>query len=327
MSLRDHKLILAALVLSSPVLCWAQEQRPALIPLQQAGSAGAGASGTSSTASIGGLTDGPIIAGEVVHINVFDAPDFSIITRVSDNGDIPYPILGVVHIGGLTSATAADLLAKQLKERNLMLDPEVTVTVDSAATGITVLGEVRAPGVYPPPGKHLLSDLLATAGGLTANTGRIIEISNDRTPDKKTYISWDPTMHNTENFDRPVSPGDRVLVRACGIAYVGGNVMKPGAYSLCGSQRMTLSVIMALAGGVAPSSSLNHTYLVRSQPDGTKIVQQIDVKKVLTSRVADPIVQEDDIIYVSPSSMKTVLKGAIAFVIGISPTLLYSYHP
>jgi protein involved in polysaccharide export with SLBB domain len=37
-------------------------------------------------------------------------------------------------------------------------------------------------------------------------------------------------MHNTENFDRPVAPGDRVLVRACGIAYVGGNVMKPGAY-------------------------------------------------------------------------------------------------
>ena len=59
-------------------------------------------------------------------------------------------------------------------------------------------------------------------------------------------------MHNTDNFDRPVSPGDRVLVRACGIAYVGGNVNKPGAYSLCGSPHMTLSEVMSLAGGIAP---------------------------------------------------------------------------
>jgi polysaccharide export outer membrane protein len=218
------------------------------------------------------------------------------------------------------------MLSKQLKERNLMLDPVVTVTVDSTTTGITILGEIRSPGIYPPPGKHQLSDLLATAGGLTANTGRLIEISNDRTGGKKEFVSWDPTMHNTESFDRPVSPGDRVLVRACGIAYVGGNVLKPGAYSLCGSPNMTLSEVMALAGGVAPSSATSKTYLVRTQPDGTKIVEQIDIKKVLTSRVADPIVHEDDIIYVSPSPLKVVLKSALAFALGLTPTLLYINH-
>jgi polysaccharide export outer membrane protein len=208
-----------------------------------------------------------------------------------------------------------------------MLDPEITVTVDSSSTGITVLGEVHSPGIYPPPGKHQLSDLLATAGGLTANTGRIIEITNDRSSGKKEYVSWDPTMHNTGNFDRLVSPGDRVLVRACGIAYVGGNILKPGAYSLCGSPNMTLSRVMALAGGIAPNSSPNKTYLVRAQPDGTKVVEQIDLKKVLTSRLADPIVHEDDIIYVSPSPTKEILKGALAFVLSISPSLLYLYHP
>jgi protein involved in polysaccharide export with SLBB domain len=133
-------------------------------------------------------------------------------------------------------------------------------------------------------------------------------------------------MHNTENFDRPVSPGDRVLVRACGIAYVGGNVMKPGAYSLCGSPHMTLSEVMALAGGVAPSSSTSKTYIVRSQPDGTKIVEQVDLKKILTSRVADPIVHEDDIIYVSPSPLKVALKGALAFALAITPALLYIHY-
>jgi len=326
MSLKTHLLVLASLLLTLPVMVLGQTQRPAIIPLQQGGSAGP-ASSANSSGSIGGLSDGPILPGDTVHIMVFDAPDFSINTRVSQSGDVPYPFLGAFHIEGLTSAKASEQLAKELKDRNLILDPTVTVTVDSSSTGITVLGEVRSPGVYPPPGKRLLSDLLAQAGGLTANTGRIIEISNDRAPDKKSYVSWDPTMHNTDNFDRPVAAGDRVFVRACGIAYVGGNVNKPGAYSLCGSQKMTLSEVVALASGIAPLTSQSKTYLVRTQPDGSRVVQQIDVHKVLTSQVADPVIQEDDIIYVSPSPIKSVLKAAVAFAIAISPSLLYIYHP
>jgi polysaccharide biosynthesis/export protein len=319
-------LVIAGFLALGSLSLSAQEARPPLIPLAQGGGGGGSSSAASGT-SIGGLSDGPITVGEVVHINVFDAPDFSLITRVSESGDIPYPILGQLHIEGLNSVSAAKLLARELKDRNLMLDPEVTVTVDSSSTGITLLGEVRSPGIYPPPGKHQLSDLLAVAGGLTANTGRIIEITHAHDVGKPEFLSWDPTMHNTENFDRPVLAGDRVLVRACGIAYLGGNVVKPGAYSLCGSPKMTLTEVMALAGGIAPNSAANKTYLVRAQPDGTKVVEQIDLKKVLTSRVADPIVHEDDIIYVSPSPLKEILKGALAFALSISPAILYLYHP
>jgi polysaccharide export outer membrane protein len=326
MAFRNYILLIGCFLPFQPFFLAAQEQRPALVPLAQGSGSGATSASAGSASSIGNLSDGPIIEGEVVHISVFNAPDFSLVTRVSESGDIPFPILGQIHIVGLNSVSAAKMLASELKDRNLMLDPEVMVTVDSSSTGVTVLGEVHSPGIFPPPGKHQLSDLLAVAGGLTANTGRIIEITHDREPGKKEYVSWDPTMHNTENFDRPVYPGDRVLVRACGIAYVGGNVTKPGAYSLCGSPIMTLSEVMSLAGGSAPSSSTSRTYIVRTQPDGTRVVEQVDVKKVLTSRAADPIVHEDDIIYVSPSPLKVVLKAALAFAIGITPSLLYT-HP
>jgi polysaccharide export outer membrane protein len=323
MVLRKLHLCLAAF-LSLALLLPAQEQRPALVPQAQGG---AGSRSIESSAGIGSLSEGPIEPGEVVHINVFDAPDFSLVTRVSESGDVPVPIIGSFHISGLDSASAARKLAEELKNRQVLVDPQITVTVDSSKTGITILGEVHNPGIYPPPGKHQLSDLLATAGGLTANTGRIIEITNDRNPGKRDYLAWDPTMHNTENFDRPVSAGDRVLVRACGIAYVGGNVIKPGAYSLCGSPEMTLSEVMALAGGASVNTSYSKTYLIRASPDGAKVVQQIDLKKVLTARVSDPIVHEDDIIYVSPSPIKAILKNAVSFAIAITPSLLYLYHP
>ena len=326
MAFRNYILVIGCFLTLESLILSAQEQRPPLIPIAQGSGLGSSAS-AGSGASIGGLSDGPIIVGEVVHINVFDAPDFSLVTRVSETGDIPFPILGQFHIAGLNSVSAANMLARELKDRKLMLAPSVTVTVDSSSTGITVLGEVHSPGIYPPPGKHELSDLLAMAGGLTQNTGRIIEITHAHDPGKPESLAWDPTMHNIDNFDRPVSPGDRVLVRACGLAYVGGNVNKPGAYSLCGSPNMTLSEVMTLAGGIALNSSPSKTYLVRAQQDGTKVVEQIDLKKVLTSRVADPIVHEDDIIYISPSPTKEILKGALAFVLSVSPSLLYLYHP
>ena len=185
-------LVIAGFLALGSLSLSAQEARPPLIPLAQGGGGGGSSSAASGT-SIGGLSDGPITVGEVVHINVFDAPDFSLITRVSESGDIPYPILGQLHIEGLNSVSAAQMLAKELKDRNLMLDPEVTVTVDSSSTGITLLGEVRSPGIYPPPGKHQLSDLLAAAGGLTANTGRVIEITHAHDAGKPEFVSWDPT--------------------------------------------------------------------------------------------------------------------------------------
>ncbi len=146
MALRNTTLIIAGLLLLQPAFIAAQEQRPALVPLSQGSGAGASAASGASAGSIGGLSDGPITPGEIVHINVFDAPEFSLITRVSDSGEVPYPILGSFHIGGLNSSAAASTLAKQLKDRNLMVDPEVTVTVDSSDTGITILGEVHSPG-------------------------------------------------------------------------------------------------------------------------------------------------------------------------------------
>lgn len=320
--------VLATLLLAAVAVCSAQTERPALVPSQQGGSsAGAAALQSSQLGSIGGLTDEPISPGETVHIIVFDAPDFSLVTRVSESGDVAYPLVGAVHIAGLNSAAAEALIAGQLKERDLMPNPQVLVTVDSASTGITVLGEVRSPGIYPPPGKHLLSDLLAAAGGLNASAGRVIEITSDHAPDKTIDIPWDPTMHNTSNYDRVVFPGDRVLVRGCGIAYVGGKVLKPGAYSLCGSPQLTLSEMIAIAGGIAPMASQSKTFLVRAQPDGTKVVQQIDVHKVLSSKSADPVVREDDIIYVSPSPLKVAASQAMLFAFGITNALIYAYHP
>ena len=256
-----------------------------------------------------GVTDEPIFPGEVVSVSVFGAPDFSATVRVSQSGDVALPYLGIVRLGGLNSAGAASLVEKMLADGNLVVRPRVLVTVDGASTGITVLGEVKSPGVYSPTGKHMLSDFLAMAGGLTANVGRVIEISSDSKPDQKTILPWDPTMHNTSVYDRAIQAGSRIVIKPCGVVYVGGNVGKPGVYPICGSQVMTVSELVAMALGNQLSSYQSHTILVRTQPDGSRIVQQVDIGKILKAKATDPVVQDDDILYIPMSGVKYTLRS------------------
>jgi polysaccharide biosynthesis/export protein len=288
-------------------------------------SAAGAPAGTAQTVS-SGLTDEPIFAGEIVHVSVFNAPDFSTVMRVSQSGDIGIPYLGAVHVAGLSSVSAADLITGELKERNLILDPRLMVTVESTTTGITVLGEVRSPGIYPPTGKQMLSDVLALAGGVTVNTGRVIEISSQAAPEQKTYVPWDPTMHNTSSYDRIIYPGQRVLVRACGFVYVGGSVGRPGAYAPCGSPVMTLSQMISLAGGISGSPRMDHTILARPNPDGTKTIYQVDLDKVLKGERPDLTVHDEDIVYVPSSYLKATLKKLPDYIFGFGTALLYVYR-
>lgn len=276
--------------------------------------------------SIGALTDAPIFSGETVHLTVFNAPDFSVVSQVSDGGDIAVPMAGPMHIAGMNSKEAGQAIAEQLKSMNLLTDPRVAVTVDTQAMGITVLGEVHTPGIYPPSGKQMLSDLIAMAGGMTGNTGRVVEVWNVSAPDKKTDLSWDPTLHNTANSDILLHPGDRVIVRPCGIAYVGGNVGKPGAYSLCTSQATTLSEIVDLAGGVNRFNNNSHTYIIRTRQDGSRVVMQVNIDHILKAKAPDVPIQEDDIVYVTASALKLVAVQAVSWAVSVGGPLIYSFH-
>ena len=102
-----------------------------------------GASTPVAGASMGEFTEQPIREGDTVHISVFGAPDFSMVARVSESGDVPYPYLGSIHLIGMNSQSAAALIADKLRQQQLVVDPHVLVTVDGVSNSITVLGEVR----------------------------------------------------------------------------------------------------------------------------------------------------------------------------------------
>lgn len=63
---------------------------------------------------------------------------------VDPKGFINFPVLGRLHVAGMSSFQLANFIESELKNRELVKDP--IVTVDYANAGISVLGEVGSPG-------------------------------------------------------------------------------------------------------------------------------------------------------------------------------------
>ena len=108
---------------------------------------------TSSTNTVGSSGGGN---GQVAYYTVDSA------------GDINFPVIGKLHIAGMTREQVADYVAEQLVSRDLVKDP--IVTVEFANTGISVIGEVTSPGRYEFNKDRLtIIDAIAMAGDLTIN--------------------------------------------------------------------------------------------------------------------------------------------------------------
>ncbi len=85
---------------------------------------------------------------------------------IDKDGNIDFPVIGTVHIGGMTREEVAAKIKNELVSQNLVKDP--IVTVEFMNLTISVLGEVTRPGKYSlEKDKVTILDAIAMAGDLT----------------------------------------------------------------------------------------------------------------------------------------------------------------
>ncbi len=90
---------------------------------------------------------------------------------VDSKGNIDFPVLGEMHIGGMNRYEVAEYVGQRLQDASLVKDP--VVTVEFANTGISIVGEVAKPGRYEFNKDRLtIIDAIAMAGDLTINAER-----------------------------------------------------------------------------------------------------------------------------------------------------------
>ena len=110
-------------------------------------------------------------SNDQVAVEVFGEDDLRTNTRLNGEGNLSLPLLGSIHLAGLTLAQAASKIT-ELYGRDYLVNPRVNITlIGYAKRRFTILGQVNRPGSYEmpegsPDGVDLL-EAIAMAGGYT----------------------------------------------------------------------------------------------------------------------------------------------------------------
>jgi polysaccharide export outer membrane protein len=264
-------------------------------------------------------------SGDLIEVSMFQNSDLSGRYRVDEVGDITVPLVGRVHVAGMTANEAAAKIEQLYVQEQILLpaDSHATVFIAEYATqGVTINGEVKAPGVYPALGVHKLNDLIAAAGGVSQFAASHVVITHRDDPGNPTTVEYNPSALKPVIPDEQIFPGDSILVPRAGIVYVAGNVAKPGAYVLDGRRMLTVEEAMALSGGTGKAAAIKRVQLVRTLDDGRKESITIPVNLIYKGQAPDVALIDGDILYVPTSNGRLAAEQAITAALGIGTSVV-----
>src|SRR5579863_9391069 len=221
-------------------------------------------SGLLGATGFGSGASGPIGAGDLVEMSVFDTPELSGKLRVSNTGDIFLPLVGTVHVEGLKAQEAQSLIRQKFIDGGFLKDPQVTVFITEYATqGVSVVGEVRKPGIYPAFGSHRLLDYISLAEGLTPLAGTTVTITHLGHSDQPEHFKMVAgSAPNPEN-NPEILPGDTIFVEKTGLVYIVGDVVRPGGFPMDHDEQLTILQLVALAQGTNYTAAKGSVRLIR----------------------------------------------------------------
>lgn len=265
-----------------------------------------------------------IDSGDLIEVTMYENPDLSGRFRIDENGDITIPLIGHVHVQGMTAEGAAALIEKQYIAAEILQPAESHASVfiaEYATQGITLNGEVRAPGVYPALGVRMLNDVIAAAGGVTPTAASKVIITHRGEPGNQLEVEYNSSALKPIIPQIQLFPGDSVVVPRAGIVYVLGAVNRSGGYVLDGRRPLTVEEVMALSGGQAKAAALKRVQLVRTLDDGKKEMILVPVSEIYKGKAPDVALKDGDILYVPVSRGMLMSEQAISSALGIGTSV------
>jgi polysaccharide biosynthesis/export protein len=263
--------------------------------------------------------------GDVLHVQILDTPELEQHPRVTDAGTIPLTGVGSAKVIGLTPQEAAAKVRQLLISSHYMNHPDVTVTVESyASQTVSVLGQVKDPGTYSIATPRSVMSVISLAGGLTNSADYRITIQHHGGTEKPTKytLSNDPDVAIAN--DVKVMPGDTVIVPRAGIAYVLGDVGRPGGFVMQNNHsQLTVLQAVALAGGTLSSAVPSHARLIRLSDSGYKEVP-INFSAIQKGKAPDLQLNPDDVIYIPYSYLRNIASTSSGIAAATAGAAVYA---
>lgn len=232
--------------------------------------------------------------GDSIRITVFQSPDLTTETRISERGTVVFPLIGEVQLGGLTPAQAGARIADQLRRGNFIVRPQVVVAIMQVRSRqVHVLGQLLRPGSYvlEDTGARL-TDILTLAGGISSTGADTVTLLTNRAGKTETREIDVPSIFRggDASANVQIENGDTIFVERAPVFYIYGEVQRAGAYRLL--PNMVVMQALALGGGLTSRATERAIGVHRRTPAG-KFVK-------LEAKITDPI-QADDIVFVRES--------------------------
>ena len=114
-----------------------------------------------------------------IELSVYSVPELSTKARVGNSGDVYLPLIDYVHVAELTVEEAQALIEKRLSVAPRLCPQSACDHLrrrNQRPQGVTVLGEVTKPGIYPSLGDHKSYRNHFGGGRIMATAGRNVSV-------------------------------------------------------------------------------------------------------------------------------------------------------
>jgi polysaccharide biosynthesis/export protein len=259
-------------------------------------------------------------SGDLIEVSVYNVPELSTKARVGNSGDVYLPLIDYVHVGDLTADEAQDIIEKRLDAGGFVRNAHVTVVVAESTQGVTIIGEVAKPGIYPAVGDRKLYDLISAAGGFTSAAGRKVSIIRQQSEPSAITVDLPRNLADNLLDNVTIFPGDTITVPRAPIIYVVGDVGRPAGL-LVDNGSLTVLQALALAGGTNRTAKMGSVRIIRKGPEGM-VETKVPLKKMLEAKAPDVTLRADDILFIPVSGVRVAagqgIQAAVSAATGIA---------
>lgn len=299
--------LLLAILLTTPVYCEARDTsqvRESQQPGVTVPAPGISKSENPGPSGTPGPTRAIIGASDSIRITVFQNPELTTETRVSEAGSIVFPLIGEVEVAGLTTIEAGGRIADRLKKGQYIINPQISVAlVQVRSRQVTVLGQFARPGNYVlEDNRSRLTDILTLAGGISATGAETIRVLTNRDGKYEEHEIYFPALFRggDPSANLQLENGDTIFVERAPVFYIYGEVQRAGAYRL--EPNTVVMQALSLGGGLTARATERGIGIHRRMPNG-------ELKKI-DAKLTDPL-QADDIVYVQERLMEYRLRDEV----------------
>jgi polysaccharide export outer membrane protein len=245
---------------------------------------------------------------------------------VDGSGYIELPFIGRTKAAGLTTDQLEQAITEQLKR--YFNEPQVRVTIaEYKSEPVSVLGALKAPGVYQLHGRATLVEMLSAAGGASTDAGyrvRVarrlecgpIPVASSRRDLSGAYVAdlnLSAVLESKDgNTNIAICPNDVVTVPKAKLVYVIGEVHKSGGFLLDEQETMSVLKALSLAEGLQRTAGAKNAKILRAQEPGTERQEvPVNLSEILEGKKPDIGLRADDILFVPNSAPKSAALRAM----------------